>query len=81
MTIDESEELLPPPSYEDSETEVQNQATIENLMRMTTLDLDSSPAEEICKFLLAMLVIALTIGAVGTVFSWGRENCQWPSRC
>jgi hypothetical protein len=72
VTIDETEDLLPPPSYEDSETEVQNQATMQNLMRVTTLDLDYKPIEETCKFLLAMLVIALTVGAVGTAFKWGR---------
>ena len=81
VTIDESGNLLPPPSYDDSQGEVQNQETAEDMTLMTRLDLEANHMEDIFKFLLVMLMIALTVGAVGIAFSWGSGDCQSPSRC
>jgi hypothetical protein len=61
----------PPPSY--NEIYSPNEIEMRNLL--LHYDLDGTPAEhteEICKWIVAMLLIALTIAAVGTAFNWGR---------
>lgn len=68
----------PPPSY----TEIYNPNEIEMRNLLQTYDLDGTPAEqteEICKWVVAMLLIGLTIAGVGTAFNWGQPNCQWPN--
>ncbi|KAJ5041521.1 uncharacterized protein L3040_005106 [Drepanopeziza brunnea f. sp. 'multigermtubi'] len=62
----------PPPSYEDLYW--QQEADARSLMRQ--FDMDSSPAEqteELVKWVVAMLLICLTVAAVGTAFNWGRD--------
>ncbi|CAL3970492.1 unnamed protein product [Diplocarpon coronariae] len=61
----------PPPSYE--ELYRRNEAEAGRLLR--EFDLEGSPAEqteELVKWVVAMLLICLTIAAVGTAFNWGR---------
>lgn len=56
----------PPPSY--NELYRENEIEMENLRR--EFDLDGTPAERtemICKWIVAMLLIALTVACVGTV--------------
>ncbi|KAI9051777.1 hypothetical protein LZ554_004044 [Drepanopeziza brunnea f. sp. 'monogermtubi'] len=62
----------PPPSYEDLYW--QYEADARRLMRQ--FDMDTSPAEqteELVKWVVAMLLICLTVAAVGTAFNWGRD--------
>lgn len=67
--VDEvAEGELPPPSY--NELYRQNDIEMETLMR--EFEIDGTPAEqteEICKWVVAMLLVALTVACVGTV-SW-----------
>ena len=70
ITIDHDLSQPPPPSYE--ELYIGDQNTRELQRRLGEVDGDGSAAEEICKFIVAMLIIALTIGLVGTAFHWGR---------
>lgn len=64
----------PPPSYEELYIEDQNRRELESLVR--EFDVGSAPAEEICKFVVAMLLIALTVAGVGTAFHWGKLGCS-----
>ncbi|KAG4432386.1 hypothetical protein IFR05_012136 [Cadophora sp. M221] len=63
----------PPPSY--NELYRQNEQETDRLLRQ--FDMDGTPAEqteELVKWVVAMLLICLTIAAVGTAFNWGRPN-------
>ncbi|PVH81296.1 hypothetical protein DL98DRAFT_171601 [Cadophora sp. DSE1049] len=63
----------PPPSY--NELYRQNEQEMDRLMRQ--FDMDGTPAEqteELVKWVVAMLLICLTIAAVGTAFNWGRPT-------
>ena len=60
----------PPPSYEELYIEDQNDRELESLVR--EFDVNTTPAEEICKFIVAMMLIALTVALVGTAFHWGQ---------
>ncbi|KUJ09613.1 uncharacterized protein LY89DRAFT_627803 [Mollisia scopiformis] len=69
----------PPPSY--NELYRQNNIEMENLMRQfETEDTPAEQTEEICKWVVAMLLVALTIACVGTAFNWGRPSCTWTNR-
>lgn len=80
ITIDQDNDIFqpPPPSYEELYVEDQTRRELESLVR--EFDVDSAPAEEICKFIVAMLLIALTVACVGTAFHWGKLGCAG-SRC
>lgn len=74
ITDTDGETVAPPPSYHD----IFNPNEIE-LRNLLGCELDGTPAEEteeICKWLVAMLLIALTIVGVGTAFNWGRPTCS-----
>lgn len=71
--------MSPPPSYHD----IYNPSEIEMRDLLRTYELDGTPAEqteEICKWLVAMLLIALTVVGVGIAFNWGQPSCQWPNQ-
>ena len=76
VTIDHDLSQPPPPSYEELYVEDQNQRQLQSLVQ--EFDVDGNPAEEICKFIVAMLLIALTVAMVGTAFHWGKLGCQGP---
>lgn len=63
----------PPPSYDASEQERQQYRAMGGGMMLTaaSVDVEGNHAEDVCKFLAAMVLIALTVGVVGTAFSWG----------
>jgi hypothetical protein len=66
-------QCLLPRSYHDIYNP--NEIEMRNLLRKD--DLDGTPAqqtEEICKWLVAMLLIAQTIVGAGTTFNWGRPS-------
>ncbi|CAG8975266.1 hypothetical protein HYALB_00007967 [Hymenoscyphus albidus] len=68
ITIDSSP---PPPSYH--EIYRQHEIDMDNMQR--ALDSESDPAEQtedIYKWIVAMLLIVLTVSCVGTAFNWGR---------
>ncbi|TVY51639.1 hypothetical protein LCER1_G006165 [Lachnellula cervina] len=70
----------PPPSYNDLYRE--HAMEMQNLER--TLDAEGDPierTEDICKWVVAMLLITLTVASVGTAFNWGRPHCNSPMRC
>jgi hypothetical protein len=73
-TIEHDLSQPPPPAYEELYIEEQNQRQLLSVAR--NFDIDGNPAEEICKFVVAMLLIALTVGAVGTAFHWGKLGCK-----
>ncbi|PMD51025.1 uncharacterized protein K444DRAFT_223598 [Hyaloscypha bicolor E] len=78
ITDTDGDTISPPPSYHDIYNP--NEIEMRNLLR--SYELDGTPAEqteEICRWLVAMLLIALTIVGVGTAFNWGRASCQWPN--
>lgn len=77
ITIDHDLSQPPPPSYEELYIEDQNQRELQSLAQ-GGFDVDGSPAEEICKFIVAMLLIALTVACVGTAFHWGKLGCNGP---
>ena len=77
ITIDHDLSQPPPPSYEELYIEDQNQRELQSLVR--EFDVDASPAEEICKFIVAMLLIALTVACVGMAFHWGKLGCNGQS--
>jgi hypothetical protein len=55
---------------------------LQNLVR--EFDMDGSPAEqteELVKWVVSMLLIALTIACVGTAFNWGKPGCGGVHRC
>lgn len=61
----------PPPSYH--EIYRQHEIEMDNMQR--ALDSESDPAEQtedIYKWIVAMLLIVLTVSCVGTAFNWGR---------
>jgi hypothetical protein len=61
----------PPPSY----TELYRQHEIEMQRLVRDFDTEDSPAEqteELVKWVVAMLLVCLTIAGVGTAFNWGR---------
>ncbi len=69
----------PPPSY--NELYQENEREMQRLMRQ--FETEATPAEqteELVKWVVAMLLICLTIAAVGTAFNWGRPSCVWPNR-
>lgn len=69
----------PPPSY--NELYQENEREIQRLMRQfETEDTPTEQTEELVKWVVAMLLICLTIAAVGTAFNWGRPSCAWPNR-
>mgnify|MGYP003662602158 CR=1 FL=1 len=74
VTINENNTTQPPPpSY--NELYRQNEQEMDRLMRQ--FDMDGTPAEqteELVKWVVAMLLICLTIAAVGTAFNWGRPS-------
>jgi hypothetical protein len=68
----------PPPSYNDLYRE--HEIEMQNLER--TLEVEGDPierTEDICKWIVAMLLITLTVASVGTAFNWGRPNCKYPA--
>ncbi|PQE24353.1 hypothetical protein CJF31_00002585 [Rutstroemia sp. NJR-2017a BVV2] len=66
VTIDPDQP--PPPSYE--MLYVETQTEIERLQQ--EIDWDANHAEDICKWLVSMLLITLTIVAAGFAFNWGK---------
>ena len=73
ITDTDGETVSPPPSYNDIFTP--NEIEMRNLLQH--YELDGTPAEEteeICKWLVAMLLIALTIVGMGTAFNWGQPT-------
>lgn len=74
VTINENDTTQPPPpSY--NELYRQNEQDMDSLLRQ--FDMDGTPAEqteELVKWVVAMLLICLTIAAVGTALNWGRPN-------
>ncbi|TVY89985.1 hypothetical protein LAWI1_G005842 [Lachnellula willkommii] len=70
----------PPPSYNDLYRE--HEMEMQNLER--ALDAEGDPierTEDLCKWVVAMLLITLTVASVGTAFNWGRPRCNSPMRC
>ncbi|TVY40667.1 hypothetical protein LOCC1_G004983 [Lachnellula occidentalis] len=70
----------PPPSYNDLYRE--HELEMQNLER--ALDAEGDPnerTEDICKWVVAMLLITLTVASVGTAFNWGRPHCSPPWTC
>jgi hypothetical protein len=70
----------PPPSYNDLYRE--HEIEMQSLER--TLEAEGDPVErteDICKWVVAMLLITLTIASVGTAFNWGRPRCNSAMRC
>lgn len=48
-------------------------------MRQFDTDAEDNPGnsrEEILKWVVAMLIIGLTVAGVGLAFNWGRVSCQ-----
>ena len=80
ITIDADQDIFqpPPPSYEELYIEHRDRRELQALV--LELDDDAAPAEEICKFLVAMLFIAFTVAFVGAAFHWGKLGCPGP-RC
>jgi len=76
ITIDHDLSQPPPPSYEELYMEDRDRRELQSVVR--EFDIDAVPAEEICKFIVAMLLIALTVAAVGTAFHWGKLGCTGP---
>jgi hypothetical protein len=79
ITDTDGDTVSPPPSYHD----IYNPSEMEMRDLLRNYELDGTPAEqteEICKWLVAMLLIALTIVGVGTAFNWGQPSCQWPNQ-
>jgi hypothetical protein len=76
ITIDHDISQPPPPSYE--ELYIENQSHRELRTLIPEFEIDSVPAEEFCKFVVAMILIALTVALVGTAFHWGRLGCNGP---
>src|SRR6266536_1035332 len=75
VTIEASQP--PPPSYDELCEE--HQQELQRLIRQ--FDMDESPAElseDVMKWVVAMLLICLTVACVGTAFNWGRPSCNWP---
>jgi hypothetical protein len=68
VTIDPDQP--PPPSYETLYVETQRE--IERLEQ--EMDWDVNHAEDICKWLVSMLLITLTIVAMGFAFNWGKPR-------
>lgn len=66
ITIDPNQP--PPPSYEALYIQTQTDLEILN----DELDPDIGHAEDICKWLVSMILITLTIVAVGFAFNWGH---------
>lgn len=62
----------PPPSYEDLYVEDRNQSELQTLMGDVDMDREGHSAEEVCKFIVVMLLLALTVACVATAFHWGR---------
>jgi hypothetical protein len=63
----------PPPSYQ--EIFRQHEIEMDNMQRALAREVDGDPAEQtedIYKWIVAMLLIVLTIACVGTAFNWGR---------
>jgi len=70
----------PPPSYND----LYREHEIEMQILERTLDAEGDPVEsteDICKWVVAMLLITLTVASVGTAFNWGRPHCNASMRC
>lgn len=70
VTIDSSP---PPPSYH--EIYRQHEIEMDNMQRAMSSESDEDPAEQIediYKWIVAMLLIVLTVACVGTAFNWGR---------
>lgn len=73
----------PPPSYNDLYTsrEEQEEADMQRLIRV--FDDNGSPAEQseqVFIWVISMVMIALTVVAMGTVFNWGQPSCNWADR-
>lgn len=66
ITIDPNQP--PPPSYEALYIQTQRELEILN----EEIDPDISHAEDVCKWLVSMILITLTIIAVGFAFNWGH---------
>lgn len=80
VEIDADTSQPPPPSYTDLYRE--HEIEMQNLER--TLEAEGDPierTEDICKWVVAMLLITLTVASVGTAFNWGRPQCSSPLRC
>jgi hypothetical protein len=63
----------PPPSYQ--EIFRQHEIEMDSMSRVVAMESDVDPAEQtedIYKWIVAMLLIILTIACVGTAFNWGR---------
>jgi len=68
----------PPPSYDDVYN--QHQEQMQRLIREFDDNGDASErSEEIFKWFMSMVLIILTVAAVGTAFNWGR--CENVSYC
>ncbi|KAG9238030.1 hypothetical protein BJ875DRAFT_94777 [Amylocarpus encephaloides] len=65
------ESAPPPPSYYDIFR--QHEIELDNMQRALESDSDlAEQTEDIYKWVVAMLLIILTVACVGTAFSWGR---------
>ena len=80
ITDHETGETSPPPYIE---IYTPNDIEMRNLLLLQDNDIEGTAAEHsemICKWIVAMLLVALTIAGVGTAFNWGQPSCQWPNR-
>lgn len=76
--IDVDSSQPPPPSYNDLYRE--HEIEMQNLHR--TLEDEGDPierTEDICKWIVAMLLVTLSVASVGTAFNWGQPNCKYPA--
>ncbi|TVY76146.1 hypothetical protein LSUE1_G004220 [Lachnellula suecica] len=72
IDVDVNDPQPPPPSYNDLYRE--HEIEMQNLQR--TFEEEDDPAErseDICKWVVAMLLMTLTVASVGTAFNWGRD--------
>jgi hypothetical protein len=72
--VEEAEDIAqPPPSYH----ELYRQHEIDMMRLQREFDTDGTPAEqveELVKWVVAMLMLCLTIAGVGTALNWGRPR-------
>ena len=79
ITIDQDQDISqpPPPSYEELCVEDRNTRALQRIIE--EFDIDAAPVGEICTFIVAMMLIALTVAGIGAAFHWGTFGCQGPN--
>jgi len=77
VTITDHDAAPPPPSYSEIYSADENGVEMRSLLQRCEADgAQAEQTEEICKWVVAMLLVALTIAGVGTAFHWGQPGCQ-----